>query len=96
MIGEGVAAALACLLLGGFSLLVAWGLSFAHRSTVLLVAAVVVLALYGGWRAWRDEATVGRGLVVRVAVGWFIFVAMWLGYVLAYCSCGEGIPVKLG
>ncbi len=87
MLGEAVAAALACFLFVGFVLLVAWGFSLAPRSTVLLVAAVVAVAAYGGWRAWRDEPTVRRSLLVRVAVGWFAFVVVWLVYVLAYCSC---------
>lgn len=52
-----------------------------------LVAAVLVLALYGGWRASRDEPGVRGGLVVRLAIGWFVFVAFWLLYVIAYCEC---------
>jgi hypothetical protein len=86
-VGEVVAAALACLLFGGFLALTGWGLIVAPRATALLVAAVVVLALYGGWRAWRDEPGVRRGLVVRLAIGWFVFVAFWLVYVITYCEC---------
>jgi len=25
--------------------------------------------------------------VVRLAIGWFVFVAFWLLYVIAYCEC---------
>jgi hypothetical protein len=50
-----VAAALAWFLFGGFTLLVLWGFSLAPRSTALLVAAALVaVAAYGGWRVWRD------------------------------------------
>ncbi len=46
-----------------------------------------VLTLYGGWRASPDEPGVGHGLVVHLAIGWFVFVAFWLLYVIAYCEC---------
>lgn len=47
---------------------------------------MLVLARYSGWRASRDEPGV-RGLVVRLAIGWFVFGAFWPLYVIANCEC---------
>jgi hypothetical protein len=76
VVGEFLAAALACVLFGGFLALTAWGFTVAPRSTGLLLAGVVALTTYGGWRAWRDEAGSRRGLLVRLAVGWFAFIVL--------------------
>lgn len=87
-IGELIAALLACLLLAGLLALLAWGYARAPRPTGLLLAGVVAVTLFGGWRAWRDPAASARGALVRLAVGWSVVVAVWLGYVLPYCPCG--------
>ena len=82
---EAVFAGLACLLLAGVLALGAYGLTVAPRSTAALLAAVVVFTAYGVQR-WLGVDT-GRGLLARLAVGWSVFVAVWLTYVLQYCDC---------
>jgi hypothetical protein len=67
----------------------ALGLLLAPNSGLLVQSPFVVLALIGGWAAWRDPGVGDRGLLCTFTI---CFVAYWLFYARWYDWQGGFVP----
>ena len=88
VVGEVVFAVVACVLGVGALAAVAWGWRRDVPATVLLIAALIAFAAYGVWQLFisRREGPV-RGRLAVAAGAFAIAVAVWISYVLVYCTC---------
>lgn len=84
-VAEMVIGVAACALFGGFVKLLVWGWSRHRASTIVLSVILASILAFGAFSAVGPRRS--RGRLTAAAVVFVVAVAVWLGYVVTYCSC---------